>query len=346
MRPCCRTVNVAVRAHVRDTVGLVASVVQSASASNLSSDRYSRFRSFAWFALIYNVFVVLVGAYVRASGSGAGCGSHWPLCNGQVIPHAPQIQTVIEFTHRITSGLSLLIVAVLCMWAFRLFPARHRVRKLSVAAAAFLLAEALLGAGLVLFEFVAHNESIGRAFYLAAHLANTLLLLAALSLTAWWARPEDVRLRWREVPWLFYSALPVAVLVSITGAIAALGDTLHPAASLATGFRQDFSATATFLVRLRIVHPFVAGFGSLLFAVVAVYALGVTSRPVMRRLSILVLAATSVQLCAGVVNLSLLAPIWMQILHLLLADAVWISLVIFVAESARPSVVVRNVNAS
>ena len=161
MRPCCRTVNAAGRAHVRDTVDLVASVVQSASARNLSSDRYSRFRSFAWFALIYNVFVVLVGAYVRASGSGAGCGSHWPLCNGQVIPHAPQIQTVIEFTHRITSGLSLLIVAALCIWAFRLFPARHRVRRLSIAAAAFLLAEALLGAGLVLFEFVAHNESVG-----------------------------------------------------------------------------------------------------------------------------------------------------------------------------------------
>jgi heme a synthase len=326
-------------------VGLVASVVQSASAGNAYSHRYRRFQSFAWLALIYNVFVVLVGAYVRASGSGAGCGSHWPLCNGQVIPHAPQIQTVIEFTHRITSGLSLVVVALLCLWAFRLFPAGHRVRKLSIAAAAFLMAEALLGAGLVLFKFVAHNESVGRAFYLAAHLANTLLLLGALSLTAWFARPEKAQLRWREVPWFFYAALPVAVLVSVTGAIAALGDTLHPAASLATGFRQDLSATATFLVRLRVVHPLVAGLGGLLFAVIAVYALGVTSRPIMRKLSVLVLAATSVQLCAGVVNLTLLAPIWMQILHLLLADAVWVSLVIFVAESARPSVAIRNVNA-
>jgi cytochrome c oxidase assembly protein subunit 15 len=324
----------------------VASVVQSALTRSALSHPYNRFQSFAWFALIYNVFVVLIGAYVRASGSGAGCGSHWPLCNGQVIPHAPQIQTVIEFTHRITSGLSLLVVALLCIWAFRLFPARHRVRRLSIAAAVFLLAEALLGAGLVLFEFVAHNESVGRAFYLAAHLANTLLLLAALSLTAWFARPEDVRLRWREVPWLFYSALPVAVLVSVTGAIAALGDTLHPAASLATGFRQDFSATATLLVRLRIVHPFIAGLGGLLFAVIAVYALGVTSRPVMRRLAVLVLIATSLQLCAGVINLSLLAPIWMQIVHLLLADAVWISLVIFVAESARPSIAAKTVHAS
>ena len=324
----------------------MASAVQNASAHNVLSDRYSRFRSFAWFALIYNVFVVLVGAYVRASGSGAGCGSHWPLCNGQVIPHAPQMQTIIEFTHRITSGFALAIVAVLCIWAFRLYPARHRVRTFSVAAAVFLMAEALLGAGLVLFEFVAHNESVGRAFYLAAHLANTLLLLAALALTAWFAHSANVRLRWREVPWFFYSALPVAILVSVTGAIAALGDTLHPAASLATGFRQDFSATATFLVRLRIVHPFVAGLGGLLFAVVAVYALGVTSRPIMRRLSAFVLISTCVQLCAGVVNLTLLAPIWMQIVHLLLADAVWISLVLFVAEAAKPSVATRDVNAS
>lgn len=319
-------------------MGLVASVVETTSVRHGVSDRYNRFRSFAWFALIYNVFVVLIGAYVRASGSGAGCGSHWPLCNGQVIPRAPQIQTIIEFTHRITSGFALAIVGVLCVWAFRVFPARHRVRKFSIAAAAFLLAEALLGAGLVLFEFVAHNESVGRAFYLAAHLANTLLLLAALALTAWFAHPENLSLRWREVPWLFYATLPVAVLVSVTGAIAALGDTLYPATSLATGLRQDFSATATFLVRLRIVHPFVAASGGLLFAVVAFYALRVTSRPVMRKLSLFVLLATFTQLCAGLTNLALLAPIWMQIVHLLLADAVWISLVLFVAEAAKPSI--------
>lgn len=316
----------------------MASVVETTSERNSISERYSRFRSFAWFALVYNVLVVLVGAYVRASGSGAGCGSHWPLCNGQVIPHAPQTQTIIEFTHRITSGFALAIVGVLCVWAFRLFPARHRVRRLSIAAAVFLLAEAALGAGLVLFEFVAHNASVGRAFYLAAHLANTLLLLAALALTAWFAHPGILRLRLREVPWLFYSTLPVAVLISVTGAIAALGDTLYPATSLATGFRQDFSATATFLVRLRIVHPFVAASGGLLFAVVAFYALRVTSRQVMRGLCLFVLLATFTQLCAGLTNLALLAPIWMQILHLLLADAVWISLVLFVAEAAKPSI--------
>ena len=55
---------------------------------------------FAWFTVFYNVLVILWGALVRASGSGAGCGNHWPLCNGQVIPVSPGWHTVIEFTHR------------------------------------------------------------------------------------------------------------------------------------------------------------------------------------------------------------------------------------------------------
>ncbi len=327
-------------------MGEVATVVQGTSARTICPERYHRFRWFAWLTLCYNALVVLVGAYVRASGSGAGCGNHWPLCNGQVVPQAPQIQTIIEFTHRVTSGLALIAVAALCVWAFRLFPRGHRVRNLSAASFAFLVIEALLGAGLVLFEYVTNNASIGRAFYLAAHLSNTLLLLGTLSLTAWFAHQTPILLRWREVPWSFYATLPVAVLVSVTGAIAALGDTLSPATSLAAGIRQDFSSTAIFLVRLRIVHPFVAASGGLLFAVVALYALRVTSRPVMRNLSLIVLVTTFIQLCAGVANLALLAPVWMQILHLFLADVVWISLVLFVAEAAKATIPVPHVNRS
>lgn len=301
-----------------------------------SDTRVARFRQFAWAALAYNVLVVLWGAYVRASGSGAGCGSHWPLCNGTVVPKDPQVATIIEFSHRITSGLALIAVVALCIVAFRIFPRGHRVRKLCTAAVVFLFVEALLGAGLVLFNYVANNASVGRAIYLSAHLTNTLLLLGALATTAWFAVEQPIELKLKEVPWPFWAALPVAVLVCITGTIAALGDTLFPSATLAAGMRQDFSPAANFLVRLRLVHPLVAAVAGLLFATVAFFALRISSRPTMRALSIVVIVATFIQLCAGMLNLALLAPVWMQIVHLFLADVVWVSLVLFVAEAAVP----------
>ena len=145
-----------------------------------------------------------------------------------------------------------------------------------------------------------------------------------------------VLVRMEEVPWPFWVTLPVAVLVCVTGTIAALGDTLFPSATLASGLRQDFSPAANFLVRLRILHPFIAAASGLLFATVAFFALRVSTRPTMRVLSVVVIVSTFVQLCAGVLNLSLLAPIPMQILHLLLADVVWVALVLFVAEAAVP----------
>ena len=134
--------------------------------------------------LAWNILVVLWGALVRATGAGAGCGSHWPLCNGQVIPRSPQTTTVIEFTHRMTSGLALISVMVLVWWAFRVFARGHKVRRYATLSLAFILLEALLGAGLVLLEYVDQNRSIGRAVYLSAHLANTQVLLAMLALTA------------------------------------------------------------------------------------------------------------------------------------------------------------------
>src|SRR5215471_14879131 len=91
--------------------------------------------SFAWFTLAYNVAVVLWGAFVRATGSGAGCGSHWPLCNGELLPLTSQAQTLIEFTHRATSGLSLALVITLLIWTWR-HTAKGEFSRYSAAAAA------------------------------------------------------------------------------------------------------------------------------------------------------------------------------------------------------------------
>jgi heme A synthase len=289
--------------------------------------RTANFTRFAWGVLGWNLLVVLWGAFVRASGSGAGCGSHWPLCNGEVVPLAPRIETIIEFTHRMMSGVSLVAVAALWLWSRRSFSHGDQARKMALASVAFLITEALLGAGLVLFNYVDKDQSVGRAFYLSLHLANTLLLLAALALTAWYSRgaPSTPGRRSR----LVLAALPIALVVCVTGAIAALGDTLFPAASLTEGFRQDLSGASSLLLRLRVLHPVFAVLGALYFAGASIAVL----RTSHSRLAIYVLILTLTQLSAGALNVILLAPVWMQITHLLLADLVWIALVLLAVEA-------------
>jgi len=287
--------------------------------------------------LAANLLVILWGAYVRASGSGAGCGSHWPLCNGEVVPGDPGIKTIIEFTHRVMSGIALIAVVVLGGWSVLLFPKGHRVRKATIYAMFFICLEALLGAGLVLLQLVAQNASIGRAFYLSMHLVNTEFLLAALALSAWFARdtaPAPARPAGRV-----WASLLIAIVVSVTGVIAALGDTLFPSASLAEGMRQDLSAGVSFLIRLRAAHPILAVLAAAYFVVVAVAVMRRESKPkramasLDRNIAMGVLVLAVAQLCAGAINLVLLAPIPMQIIHLLLADLLWIALVLLTVES-------------
>ena len=292
---------------------------------HLRADTCRRFSQAAWGVLGYNMLVVLWGAFVRATGSGAGCGDRWPLCNGVMVPRAPRIETIIEFTHRATSGVALVTVAVLCLWALRLFPRGHRARACAALSVVFLFVEALLGAGLVLFQYVEHNASAGRAAYLSAHLVNTQILLAMLAMTAWFGA-DPVSRAWRGAPKLVLAALPVAIVVAVSGAIAALGDTLFPAASVATGMRQEFSGTASALLRLRVLHPLVAVLGAAILLAAAVAAMRSGRAPAARMGAILA-ALVFVQLAAGAINIALLAPVWMQILHLLLANLLWVSLV-------------------
>src|SRR5436190_9704157 len=282
-----------------------------------SAVRHDGFRRFAWGVLAYNVLVVLWGGYVRASGSGAGCGSHWPLCNGVMVPPAQKIETIIEFTHRVTSGLAVAAAVALCVWAFQVFPRGHRGRKTAVLGVVFLLMEALLGAGLVLFRYVAQDASAGRAWYLSAHLVNTQLLLGMLAATAWFAGPA----RETRTHALSWTALAVALAAAISGALAALGDTLYPAASIAAGVAREFSAAAPVLLRLRLLHPIVAVAASVFLIV---FAMRAGSNRYARAVIILVFA----QVGFGILNWILLAPIWMQIGHLLLADLLWIALVL------------------
>lgn len=293
----------------------------------------NHFPAYAWGVLSFNLLVILWGAYVRVTGSGAGCGGHWPLCNGEVVPQAPTVQTLIEYTHRITSGMALVLIAVLPFWAFRKYAAGYPVRLGSVLSVIFITTEALLGAGLVLFDYVAGNASIGRAFYLSGHLINTLLLLASLALTAWWASGgARIQLKDRgRLPWTLGLGLLGMLFLGVSGAIAALGDTLFPASSLAAGLRQDFSPAAHFLLRLRGLHPLIALVVGAYLVITSVNAASVRAVPARFALSFAGLVA--LQLGAGMANIILLAPSWMQLVHLLLADLVWIGFVLLSAQA-------------
>jgi heme A synthase len=295
-----------------------------------------RFAIFAWSVLAFNILVIIWGAYVRASFSGDGCGAHWPFCNGVVIPHAAAAKTLVEFTHRVMTGLDTPLVIGLVIWAFRAFPRAHGIRRYSVLALVFLVIEALLGAGLVLFRYVASDASVGRAIYLSAHLTNTMLLLSALTITAWLASTGLEHIHFGGVPPLMKGALPVVLIVCITGVIAALGDMLFPAVSLAAGMRQDFSNASSLLLRLRMVHPAIAILGAayLVWAAIRTMQGGMSSVPA-RVAATRVMAVTLLQVLVGAFNLALLAPVWMQLIHLLIADALWIAVLLMVLETAR-----------
>ena len=296
--------------------------------------KFSGFARYVWFVLVFNLGVIMWGAYVRATGSGAGCGSHWPLCNGEVIPRSDQVETLVEFTHRLSSGIAFLLVVGMLIWAWRIYPRGHRVRTAAIFSMIFMITEALVGAGLVLFELVADNTSTARAFSISVHLVNTFVLLACISLTGWWAYGRNpVRIYWgKSTVWLLLVGLLGVLLLGMSGALTALGDTLFPVSSLQEGIRQDFSATAHFLVRLRLLHPSIA-------VVVAVYLIIVinwinawVTRQMNRQLGWVLISLFVVQLAAGLINVLLLAPVWMQMVHLLLSDLVWICLVLFAAE--------------
>lgn len=302
-------------------------------------------RRFAWAVLAYFIAVILWGSLVRATGSGAGCGDHWPLCNGTVVQHSPRLDTLIEFTHRVTSGISFFSAVGLLIWTFLGTARGHLARTVAVATVVFTLIEAILGALLVKLGLTAHSLSPLRAPYLALHLTNTLLLLAALTLTAHFlSRREGVTRDTVRVvaPIGALAGALVLLVVGVTGSLAALGDTLFPATSLGAALAHDFSATSNWLVRWRWTHPTVAFFASIFLIWLLVRASRHTVHWDNRGLSALVLILLAAQYILGILDVVLLAPTWLQVVHLLGADVLWAALVVLTARVALEPIMAGN----
>lgn len=293
----------------------------------------SSFTKYAWFVLGVNIAVILWGAFVRASGSGAGCGSHWPLCNGEVVPMASQVETLVEFTHRLTSGVAFLLVLAMLVWARRKFPAGHPARFGAAFSFAMMITEAVAGAGLVLFNWTADDISFGRVIVMPVHLLITFSLLAALSLTVWWAS-GGATFTFRGAGangWLLGIGLFATLLMGMAGAVTALGDTVLPVAQMTPGHYETLAPAGQLLVSLRTWHPLIAvAVGAYLLFLVGTLRAGQLDEQA-RRFSVWLIALFLIELGAGVLNIWLQVPVWMQLVHLLLADLVWMMLVLLTA---------------
>ena len=127
-----------------------------------------------------------------------------------------------------------------------------------------------------------------------------------------------------------------AILMGVSGALAALGDTLFPATSLSGSIRSDFSTTSHFLLRLRLLHPVIAVIGAAyVISLFATYALRRSG--VLRKLAIALFLVIVLQVSLGILNVLLLAPIWLQITHLLVGDLLWVVLLLVSDQALRTS---------
>lgn len=300
--------------------------------------KLSGFAKYAWFVLAYNLIVILWGVFLRASKSGDGCGQHWLTCHGEVIPSAPQLKTLIEFSHRITSALDGIFLIVLVVWAFLIWRGNksggNYVLKAAVGSFVFVVIEGLIGAGLVLTGNTAETLTAARPFWMAAHLINTLILLTFLTLTAWFAsggKPLD----WQAKPKiLFLLGLGVCgiLLIGMSGSIAALSSMLFPSTTLAEGMAKDFSETSHVLLRLRVSHPILSILIGVFLAFLASWLKAqARENPSVNRWANVLIILILIQFASGAITLLTLAPIVMQLIHLLLADAVWIAFVLMSA---------------
>ena len=295
----------------------------------IAPDRTAKLRKFAWFLVAYTILVVAWGAFVRASFSGDGCGEHWPLCNGTWLPDARKPSTLIEFFHRITSGLMGPMVIALMVMAYKAFPKGHQARKVALGTVFFTVTEALVGAKLVLQGWVAADPSMARALWMSIHLVNTFMLLACLITVAVYASGAE-QVKWRSQGPVLLSAIVglfAMIALGVSGAITALGDMLFPAKSVVDGVVQDLAPTGHFLIQLRVYHPIIATSVGVVMVVLATLVSVWRPDPRVKRLSRFTLMLFLAQMVVGMANVLLLAPVWMQLVHLLLADLLWMSFV-------------------
>lgn len=286
----------------------------------------SRFSKYAWGVLLYNLAAVAWGVYVRAAKYGDGCGSHWPLCDGDSTPLMGPVARIVESSHRIMTSLDGVLVFILLLWSFQAFGKGHLVRKAAVASMAMTIVEGLLGAALVKYRLVVNNDSALRAGFMAGHVVSTFLLMGCIVVTVLAA--TNVRsTKWRgQASILAIGGIGGAglVLLAIGGAISALGHQLRPVTDV---LQAAMNPNTFWMVRLQPLHPLIAVTVGLYITLAAALISHLRPDPNVRKAARWMVGLYFVQLAIGAWNIWLKAPIGMQMTHLIMADANWISLI-------------------
>ena len=274
--------------------------------------------SYAKAGLLLSIASILAGAFVRATGSGDGCGATWPTCKGKIIPALSDTSELIEFSHRSVSGV-LLVVTLIIFAKTRKFQKDSLVRTVTNYLTFFVIFEALIGAVIVIFEWVGLNSSLPRIIAVPIHLVNTFGLLGSYAIL-YKILQDDLQNIKNMFNKNFLLISSLFLLSGATGSITALADVLFPSASFVEGFLADFDRTSEVLTRLRILHPIIS---STLSIVLYVYATGIRKKynVSVKSLQILILIAVFL----GVINVLSNIVLPLSILHLAIADFLWIS---------------------
>tara|TARA_B110000014_G_C20124130_1_gene597401 strand:- start:177 stop:1118 length:942 start_codon:yes stop_codon:yes gene_type:complete len=300
--------------------------MESISRVSKSVRAFQYFQIYLWGILLFTVAVIISGDIVQATESGAGCGDSWPKCDGTLIPAFADVHVAIEFIHRmLTSVLSFGYLGLL-IGGYLLFGRKHPVWRSILFSTAILLVEILLGASLVLFGWVEDNATWGRVIADSFHVVNTLVLLGSLVLIIFLSRPDGGILVAKSNPkrrYLIFAML-IVILITVTGTINSLADTLY----LSDHVVVEETPIAQLLVSVRAIHPLIAIIGG--FAIIGLLYLVIEEPSAQKSaLGFAVFGVIFLQFLSGVFNIVLLTPVETQIIHLGLADTLWILLVFF-----------------
>tara|TARA_B100000579_G_C22654342_1_gene767780 strand:+ start:19 stop:909 length:891 start_codon:yes stop_codon:yes gene_type:complete len=294
-----------------------------------------KLNSYAKLGLFLSIVSILAGAFVRATGSGDGCGATWPTCKGRIIPALTDTSELIEFSHRSVSGF-LLIVTLIIFSKTRKLHKASLVKSVTNYLTFFVIFEAIIGAVIVLFEWVGLNSSLPRIIAVPIHLVNTFGLLGSYAIL-YKILEDDIQ----EIKSIFnknFILISFLFLLSgATGSIAALADVLFPSASFIEGFLADFDKTSEVLTRLRILHPIIS---TILSIVLYLYSTRINKKygVNVKLLKTFIIVAVSL----GVLNVLSNIVLPLSILHLAIADFLWISYIYVSIDLAKNKLFINS----
>lgn len=288
---------------------------------------------YAWVLVYYTLFVIVWGAWVRISHSGDGCGNSWPLCDGALFPKEAETKTWIEYFHRLTSGFYGIVVMHLFYLTRKYFPPASQQRTWGLATLILMLIEAGLGAALVLKGLVGENATVFRLIVMTLHQVNSLLLVGStVGLALVTAKPAIFQVDWKKL-FLHRGLLLVFILIPATGAWAALSNTLFPSTDLIQGLTDDLSPNSPWILKLRFFHPTIAASLCIYWSYFFWNKSEDTEDLEAKKSSQFLAVFFVVALVFGMLTLLNLSPVWMKLVHLTLAQLLWIALTRYVITS-------------